>query len=156
MGVSLEAYRAAIGISNVIKTTICRGYICYVFALVTTAILFILMSSFCLLILLSGSVHPNPGPRKVNMSLAHLNVGSLNISDKLNEIAAIVGVHDFDVLAFTDTWLNPKISNDTLMLSGYHPPTRRDRPHMCGGGVALYVAEHLLYTRRLDLESDDL
>ena len=56
------------------------------------------------------------------MSLAHLNVRSLNISDKLNEIAAIVGVHDFDELAFTETWLNPKISNDTLMLSGYHPP----------------------------------
>ena len=27
---------------------------------------------------------------------------------------------------------------------------------MRGGGVALYVAEHLLYTRRLDLESGNL
>ena len=35
MGVSLEVYRAAIGLFNVIKTTMCRGYICYVFALVT-------------------------------------------------------------------------------------------------------------------------
>ena len=90
------------------------------------------------------------------MSLAHLNVRSLNIADKLNEIAAIADSYNFEILAFTITWLNLNISNDSLLLSGYHPPLRRDRSQMCGGGVAMYVAEHLSSTRRLDLESDTL
>ena len=75
-----------------------------------------MLSSLTLLILLSRSVHPNPGPRKLNMLIAHLTI---NIADnKLSEIAAIA---DTRVLAFSETWLNPNICNNSVLIPGYQP-----------------------------------
>lgn len=36
-----------------------------------------------MLLLVSRSVHPNPGPSSVTFSIAHLNARSLNVNDKL-------------------------------------------------------------------------
>ena len=51
----------------------------------------------------SESVHPNPGPNDSNFSLAHLNVRSLKVIDKLSEISALTSLHGFDVFAFSET-----------------------------------------------------
>ena len=65
MEVSLDQYRAAIGLFNRFKFTLCRIVIllpilflpCYSFGL---------MLSLSILLLASGSVHPNPGPNSIN------------------------------------------------------------------------------------------
>ena len=106
-----------------------------------------------LFILLSGTAHPNPGPGEFRTSVAHLNARSLNISDKLSEISAIAFLHKFDIFAFSETWLNSNIPNDSILIPGYNTPLRKDRTTSRGGGVALYVASYLHAVRRLDLES---
>jgi hypothetical protein len=93
--------------------------------------------SLSILLLLFGSVHPNPGPRQSYLS-----------------ISVIAFQHKFDLFAFTETWLNPNVPNDSILISGYNAPLRKDRLTSRGGGVALYVGEHLQAIRRLDFESN--
>ena len=50
--------------------------------------------------------------------------------------------------------LNPNVPNDSILISGYNAPLRKDRLTSRGGGVALYVGEHLQAIRRLDFESN--
>jgi hypothetical protein len=57
-------------------------------SMINLVIIFSLILSFSILLLLSGTVHPNPGPQQISMSIAHLNARSLNIADKFNEILA--------------------------------------------------------------------
>ena len=112
MGVSLEVYRAAIGLYNccISYCTVNAYGIRLFLAIISLVILFILQFGLVMLLLLSGSVHPNPGPRNTCMSIAHLNARSLNIVDKFSEISAIAELHKFDLLAFSETWLFLDIS----------------------------------------------
>ena len=43
-----------------------------------------------------------------------------------------------------------------ITISGYHEPLRRDRPinGRHGGGVLMYIAEHLVFTHKEDLQSE--
>ena len=105
-----------------------------------------------LLLLISGNVHPNPGSIQNGLILAHLNARSLCIPDKFNEISALVSLHKFIVLGVSETWLNANISNDQLIISGYNIPLRTDRVGYRGGGVAMYIANHLPYARKCEYE----
>ena len=80
-----------------------------------------------MLLLISGSVHPNPEPSSVNFSIAHLNTRSLNVSEKPGEISVLASVYGFDVFAYSETWLNFSMSNDSIVIPGYNYPTRKDR-----------------------------
>lgn len=130
---------------------------------------------FCLvflldLIILSGDVELNPGPSSASdlssisslsdamldgfkscldtyTSFVHLNVQSL--VPKLDIINT--ELKRIDVLCFSETWLNSDISNDDLLLDGFHPPYRNDRIGRRGGGVAIYVKNNLHTTIRNDL-----
>ena len=112
-----------------------------------------------LLLLQSGNVHPHPGPSSAlsdtanistlfftlsslhtlgltrHLSLVHHNVQS--IVPKLDTIMAELS--DFDILAFSETWLNHSVTKDDISLLSYHPPERKDR-----------VADS--HVRRADLE----
>ena len=85
MEVSLDQYRATIGLSNCFTFTLCQ--IVILLPVLFLAILLVLMLSLSILLLVSGSVHPNPGPNSVNFLIPHLNVRSLNVNDKLSEIS---------------------------------------------------------------------
>ena len=124
------------------------------------------------LLLCSGDVHPNPGSLstssvssisfsssslsnslldalKLNhyLSFAHYNVQS--IASKLDILQT--ELLDFDVLAFTETWLHPGITTDDLIES-FNNPERENRVDDRHGGVILYVKEAIHYYRRQDLE----
>ena len=154
MGVSLEVYRAAIGLYNCcISYLSVNAYGIRLFLeIISLVILFILLFGLIMFLLLSGSVHPNPGPRNTCMSIAHLNAGSLNIVDKFSEISAIAEQHKFDLLAFSETWLNSPISNESILMSGFSAPLRKYLISSRGGGVSFNVVDHLPFVRRLDLE----
>ena len=64
----------------------------------------------------------------------------------------MVSLHKFDVFGVSETWLNANISNDQLIISGYNSPLRNDRVGYRGGGVAMYIANHLPYARRCKYE----
>ena len=83
-----------------------------------------------------------------NLSVMHYNVQS--IFSKLEILHA--ELFEFDILAFTETWLGPTIDTDDLILHSYYRPERKDRDSDTHGGVMLYVKEGLHYKRRDDLE----
>lgn len=130
-----------------------------------------------IILLCSGDIHPNPGPLSTsslsstgssassmsatlfdhlslnnNLSFVHYNVQS--ILSKLDILHT--ELFDFDILAFTETWLNPTVDSDELSLLSYNKPERKDRVGDSHGGVMLYVKETLYYKRRHDLEIRDI
>ena len=132
--------------------------------------LIILSYWLVLLLFLSGDIHPNPGPSTSsspgsstssnqsivpnlsslcqNLSIVHYNVQS--IFSKLEVLHT--ELIDFDILTFSETWLNESIETDDLMLQSFNKPERKDRPGDSHGGVMLYVKEGIHYKRRNDLE----
>ncbi|MEW8547259.1 MAG: endonuclease/exonuclease/phosphatase family protein, partial [Candidatus Thiodiazotropha sp.] len=121
-----------------------------------------------LLLLQSGDIHRNPAPSSIasdtsdsssssilnsinlsrHLSFVHYNIQS--IVPKLDTL--IAELSDFDILAFSETWLNPTITCEELFFLSYHPPERKDRVGDSHGGVVLYVKDTLHYIRRHDLE----
>ena len=104
-----------------------------------------------MLLLLSGSVHPNPGPSSVNFSNAHLNASSLNVSDELSEISILASLCGFDVFAFSEAWLNFSIADESIVIPGYSYPVRKDRDGKRGGGAAIYPKDHIAANDALNL-----
>ena len=125
------------------------------------------------LLLCSGDVHPNPGPLSTS-SASSISSSSSSLSNtlldalKLNHHLSFVHYNvqsmaskldilqtelfDFDVLAFTETWLHPGITTDDLLIESFNNPERKDRVNDRHGGVILYVKEAIHYYRRQDLE----
>ena len=125
-----------------------------------------------ILLLCSGDIHPNPGPSSIasffnsstshnhsnnylrslnlshNLSFVHYNVQS--ILNKLDILEA--ELFEFDILAFTETWLNPTVQSDDLVFQTFHKPERKDRRSDHFGGLLLYVKSGIFYKRRSDLE----
>ena len=54
-----------------------------------------------------------------------------------------------DVLVFSESWLNPNISDDTINIEKIMPPFRTDR---VGGGVVTSVRDCLTCKRRANME----
>ena len=107
-----------------------------------------------LLIVLSGDVHPNPGPKTNNLysdlSICHVNIRSLT-QDKLRCIKTSLAQR-YDIIAVSETFLSVSNQDSDYELPGFHTILRRDRVGGIGGGVALYVSRALRVKRRTDLE----
>ena len=95
---------------------------------------------------------PNPGPcadsqeprlkksdPKKMLQLAHLNARSL--IRHFDHVACLVSSVHPEVLALSETWLDSSVGDGELYLPGY-TLYRCDRSR-CGGGVAVYYADHL-------------
>ena len=123
---------------------------------------------------MSGDVYPNPGPASTssiltsssslndsipflnsfNLSIEHLSFIHYNVQSIANKIDLITTeLSDFDILAFSETWLQPSIQTSDLLIPEFKPPERKDRQRDCHGGVMIYVKDSLIYKRRFDLES---
>lgn len=77
------------------------------------------------------------------------------VAPKLELISA--EYENFDVLSFSESWLNDNHSDNSIKLSNYQAPFRHDRgPDKVGGGVVVFVKEYIHATRRHDLETNDL
>ena len=46
---------------------------------------------------------------------------------------------DFDILAFSETWLNPSISKEIFLIQSYNEPERKDRQGDCHRAVMIYL-----------------
>ena len=147
-----------------------------------TYLAFVIFSSVLLtfwipILLLSqaGDVHPNPGPASTssdsNMSdspttsILHSSALSKHLSFIHYNVQSIVPkldilfteLCDFDILAFTESWLNASVPDEDLSFQLYHKPERKDRVGNSYGGVILYVRESLiLYIRRRDIEPNGI
>ena len=153
-----------------------KANVIFSFIVVHSLFAFVVATWLAVLLLCSGDVHPNPGPSSVssteslpstasnlsssilnslttghNLSFVHYNVQS--ILNKLDILQAELS--EFDILAFTETWLSPQTDTADLDLATYYRPERKDRDDG-HGGVILYVKETLRYKRRADLELRDI
>ena len=82
-----------------------------------------------------------------HLSFVHYNVQS--ILPKLDILHA--ELFEFDILAFSETWLSSITPDDDLILPSYNNE-RRDRVGDRYGGLIIYIKEGLHYRRRKDLE----
>ena len=103
-----------------------------------------------MLLLISGSVHPNPGSSSVNFSIAHVNAGKLTVHDKLSEISVLASMYGFDVFTFLETWLNSSGAYDSIVIPGYSYPLKKDKAAKLGRGVLLFVPKLITNKRRVD------
>ena len=121
------------------------------------------------ILLLSGDIHPNPGPLSSTSSSDSLSTqpSAFNFSNLCNHLSFvhynvqslvpkldILGAEllEFDVLAFTETWLNSSYTSDDIRLESFREPERKDRVGDSHGGVIIYVKDSIHYRRRNDLE----
>ena len=120
-----------------------------------------------MILLISGDVHPNPGPTLSNASSPNSSLSSTpaidtskyfsfihyNVQSILPKLDILLTeFKDFDILAFSETWLSPAVSSDDVLLDSFHVPERKDRLNDNHGGVILYVKNKYFYRRRTDLE----
>jgi hypothetical protein len=157
MGVSLEVYRAAVGLFNCHFSVVSTTKYAFSSPLTMFGCLYCLIL-LVLFFLLCTDVESNPGPyQNINLKLAHLNVRSLNFAvSKFEEIASIILNQKYDIFALSETWLNDSIPSSLFTISGYCPLIRLDRSDgRRAGGVAVYVTSAIPIKRRSDLESSD-
>uniref|UniRef100_A0A3B1JMQ8 Reverse transcriptase domain-containing protein n=1 Tax=Astyanax mexicanus TaxID=7994 RepID=A0A3B1JMQ8_ASTMX len=109
-----------------------------------------------LLLLISGNVHPNPGPAfdttssqllfndfcdRKSLGFLHVNICSLLNSRHFDNLKTLVHTSNPDVLAISESWLKKSNTDLDILLPGYIV-FRQDRSTR-GGGVAMYVKDHL-------------
>ena len=119
-----------------------------------------------LLALLIGGIEPNPGPSsnssspgptfedtsiRSNFSIVHYNIQSLANKLDLTESE----LRNFDVLCLTETWLDRRISDETIKINGINL-YRRDRADDNHGGICVYINQSIFSCRRSDLELPQL
>ena len=146
----------------------------------TGSFFLIVLTWLAFVLIISGDIHPNPGPipdhntsfsndslslstssslsnivniqSLYHLSLVHYNVQSIKL--KIDQLYS--ELNGFDILAFTETWLNDSITNDELNMSSFQKPERKDRSDETHGGVIVYVKDTISYVRRFDLELKSL
>ena len=101
------------------------------------------------MLILSGNVHENPGPTDCDLKFFHWNLDSISAREntKISLIEAYNSVSSHDLIAISDTRLDPSISNEDIQIRERHPSNTR-----IPGGVYLYYKENIPIRRRNNLE----
>ena len=109
----------------------------FIWALFSTFVTcYLLYWLYILLIILSGDVELNPGPKRKaaqTLSVCHWNLNSICAHNftKLSLLRAYVSVHKFDNICLSETYLDSSIDDVSLEISGYylirsdHPSNKR-------------------------------
>ena len=158
--VDIEIYRARIGLHYLTHCKV-KGIDHF-----TSFELLVMLS---IILLRCGDVHPNPGPPYTGSissdeqdasissisSLGNTSLKSELIKDKFSVIHYNVQslqhkilsleseLSSFQILCFTETWLNHSVKDDNIQFSDYKSPFRRDREDDSHGGICVYVKENI-------------
>ena len=123
-------------------------------------------SLFYILLLLSGDIHPNPGPASCSNASessssssisheqlsSHLSIFHLNVKSLLPKIDLIRAESElYGIAVFSESWLKPSITDDEIALRNFLPPFRTDILNRPGGGVVIYARDTLLCRRHKDI-----
>ena len=132
-------YRQAIGLFNNSKVIFS---VVNVFSVKASYISLLLIC--LLLILLSGDVEMNPGPKQKlqYLTLCHSNVRGLTVS-RLRALKTSL-VNTYDIITLSETFLSATNIID-LQIPGYSF-IRRDRPAF-GGGLLIYIRNNISFKR---------
>ena len=108
-------------------------------------------------IILSGDVHPLPGPEMTRnnarkstklskknfkeVAIAHLNVRSLRSRENFYLVSDTITVNSFDIFTISETWLETSTSDADIQVPGY-ALYRLDRGmQKAGGGLCIYIKD---------------
>ena len=85
--------------------------------------------TFCTVLLLIHDLKLNPGPpsslrnkeknRKVNITIAYLNVRSMASREKLYLVKQTIVHHNYDIFVISESWLDPSTINNDIQIPGY-------------------------------------
>ena len=91
-----------------------------------------------------------------NLNIVHFNINSITADDRIDQLSDICNILNLDVLIITESKLDITIPTNIIMIPGYHEPVRRDRNvnGRNGGGVLIYIAEHIIFQHRQELQSE--
>ena len=90
---------------------------------------------------------------KCHTSIAHINVQSL--LSTFDAFSLMMNTYNFDIVALSETWLKESHHlQNYVQINGYNA-TFKNRENKKGGGVGLYIKDHLKYTVRHDLSKID-
>ena len=109
------------------------------------------------LIILSGDVEVNPGPKNIVtecLSICHWNFNSISAHDysKLFLLKTYISVHKFDIICLSETYLDSTgpLDDDNLVISGYNL-IRSDHPSNTNRGVVCLYYKNYLPLRVLNI-----
>ena len=104
-----------------------------------------------LLLLEAGDIEMNPGADTINSFLSILHSNIRSIRNKFDYVTE--NFLDFDILCFTESYLDANITTESLIMSSkYDIPYRKDRTNH-GGGLLMYLSCGLAHTRMIDSET---
>ena len=91
-----------------------------------------------------------------NFKIVHYNINSILADDRIEQLQDICKTLKIDVLILSESKLDQTIPDNMITMPGYHEPLRHDRQlnGRHGGGVLMYIAEHLAFQHRKELQSD--
>ena len=106
-----------------------------------------------MLLLESGDIETNPGPRKSFIKFCHWNLNGLAAHDfvKMPLIEAFIKTHNFDIICLSETFLDSSIdiSDTRININGYSL-LRADHPNNTKrGGVCMYYKSIYLLSGQL-------
>ncbi len=157
MGVDAQTHRARVGNFN----NIIASYISYhknTQELISFFLTYGIHIWFLCLIILSGDIHPNPGPKSNLVKGFLLNTRSIkrvnSSKNKIAEFQALVTLKKPMIICLTETWLNPTISNQEILSEDLFTIYRKDRASR-GGGVLTAIHNSIKSKIRTDLMPKD-
>ena len=109
------------------------------------------------LLLLSGDIEENPGPKFSNLSFCHWNLNGLTAHDckKVSLLQAYITQNNYDIICLSETFLNSSIQKDDkkIKIDGYNLIRLDDSSDSKKHGVCIYYKEHLPLIRRDDINT---
>jgi hypothetical protein len=108
------------------------------------------------LLLVSGDVHPNPGPSSTTFNFMHYNVNSLKTSNfsRVHLIESFMSLHNIHIAAISETALNTSVEDSCIAIEGYNTFRKDLTDNNTHGGVLLYYRNSLAIKHCPDLEFD--
>ena len=118
-------------------------------------------------LLQAENISPNPGPLSISSAssisdTSSINFSVLNFSNVSNRLSFVhynvqslvpkidvlgTELFEFDILAFSETWLTPSVLSQDLHIQTCREPERKDGDSH--GGVVIYIEENVHYRRPL-------
>ena len=109
-----------------------------------------------ILLFISGTVETNPGPdtsKKNNLSFAVWNLDSLPARDfaRIPLIETLQATYDFDMFGVCESMLTGNISNEDILINGFHPiPLGLTKLLISEMGAFVYISRNP-YPSRIDV-----
>ena len=113
--------------TSLLRAALFSFFACSIFVVI---LLVLMLPSVSMFLLISGSVHPNPG--------------------SICPISVLASMYGFDVFTFLETWLNSSGAYDSIVIPGYSYPLKKDKAAKLGRGVLLFVPKLITNKRRVD------